>query len=82
MEEEHYFYGKPIYRSREQEYIQELLSKYRKEPVTEELKQKIWEELQLAKHEGRITIPYKIDIRQDPSKNFPDYIEVVLDTRV
>ena len=79
---DHPFYGAEIYADREQEYIQSLLKKYRKEPPTESLKQKIWDELCAEKQAGRIKIPFKVVMRKDPSKKFPDAIEVILDTKV
>lgn len=78
----HPFYGLDIIRNREQEYIKELLKKYQKEPVTDALKQKVWDELQMEKHLGRITIPFKLAVRMDPSGKFPNIIEVILDTKV
>ncbi len=81
-EKEHPFYGVDIYRGKEQEYIRSLLKKYKHEPVTDELKAKIWDELQMEKHLGRVTIPFKVIMRRDASKKFPDYIEVLLDTKV
>lgn len=81
-EEEHYFYGKPIYRDREQEYIESLLKKYRNEPATEELKKAIWDELQKEKDEGRIAIPFRVVIRKDPSGRRPPYIEILLNSKV
>jgi hypothetical protein len=79
---EHPFYGFDIYRNQQQEYIQNLLRKYKKEPVTEDLKKKIWEELQAEKYAGRITIPFKMTTRRDPYGKFPDTIEIILDTKV
>lgn len=79
---EHPFYGKDIYAGQEQEYIQELLKKHRDQPVTDELRKKIWDELQMEKHYGRITIPFKIATRRDPSGKFPEFIEIILDTKV
>lgn len=76
------FYGKPIIRRTEDEYINSLLEKYRNEPVNDALKQKVWDELQMEKHLGRITIPFKLATRLDPTGKFPDYIEVILDTKV
>ncbi|MGK5595439.1 MAG: hypothetical protein ACSNEK_08795 [Parachlamydiaceae bacterium] len=76
------FYGVHIYRHKEQEYIQKLLGKYKHETVTEELKKKIWDELQKEKADGRIKIPFKVVLKRDPYKKFPDYIEVILDTKV
>ncbi len=81
-EHEHPFYGYEIIRRSEEEYIKELLKKYRKEKVSEELKQKIWDELQMEKYHGRLTIPFKIVARRDPSGKFPEYIEIILDTKV
>lgn len=79
---EHFFYGHPILRYREQEHINRLLAKYRNEPVSEELKKKVWNELQMEKHYGRITIPFKMATRRDPYGKFPDCIEIILDTKV
>lgn len=79
---DHPFYGIDIIRRDQQEYINNILKKYKKEPVTEELKKKIWDELQMEKHLGKITIPFKITSRRDPYGKFPDLIEVILDTKV
>ncbi len=81
-EHKHFFYDHPIVRNQEQNYINNLLKKYKKVPATEELKQKIWDELQNEKHLGNITIPFKIALRKDPLKKFPDFIEIILDTKV
>ena len=78
----HPFYGNEIIRRREQEYINGLLKKYRHLEVNDELQSKIWNELQMEKHAGRITIPFKITMRKDMNKDFPDYIEIILDTKV
>lgn len=79
---EHPFYGHEIYRCREQEYIQDLLKKYKNEPVNDALRQKIWDELHMEKHLGKLTIPFKVVMRKDASGRFPDYVEVILDTKV
>lgn len=79
---EHPFYGYEIIRRKEQEYIKKLLSKYQHEKVSDELKKKVWDELQMEKHFGRITIPFKLGVRRDPYGKFPDTIEVILDTKV
>lgn len=79
---EHPFYGHEILRHREQEYIHKLLDKYRHQPVTDELKKKVWDELQIEKYHKRITIPFKLAVRRDPYGHFPDCIEVILDTKV
>lgn len=76
------FYGKVIIRRKEEEYIKALLQKYRHEPVNDELKKKVWDELQMEKHYGRITIPFKLAVRMDPTGKFPDLLEVILDTKV
>ncbi len=39
-------------------------------------------ELQMEKHLGRITIPFRMGVRRDPYGKFPDLIEVILDTKV
>jgi hypothetical protein len=79
---EHPFYGYSIYRHSEQQYIINLLKKYKGQAVTEELKKKIWNELQQEKYLGKIKIPFKIAVRLDPTGKFLDYIEVILDTKV
>lgn len=76
------FYGKTIIPRNEKTYIENLLSKYKNMTPNEELKKKIWEELQMEKHLGNITIPFKLAVRRDPSGKFPDCIEVILDTKV
>lgn len=81
-EHEHPFYGQEIVRYDQQEYINNLLKKYKNDPVNEELKKKIWDELQMEKYYGRITIPFKVVLRRDASGLFPDFIEVILDTKV
>lgn len=82
QEHEHPFYGLEIIRSNQQAYIQEFLKKYKDEPVNEELKKKIWEDLQMEKFYGRVIIPFKVTLRRDINGLFPDYIEVILDTKV
>jgi hypothetical protein len=76
------FYDKSIFADREQEYIQKILAKYKKEPVTEELKKKIWDELQQEKFLGRISIPFKVVLRRDSYNKYPPYIEIILDTKL
>lgn len=76
------FYDKHIHADREQEYIRNLMQKYRHEPVSEELKKKIWDELQQEKYLGNISIPFKVVTRRDIYGKYPDYIEVILDTKV
>jgi hypothetical protein len=78
----HPFYGHHILLRNEREYIETLLKKYKKEPVSEELKKKIWDELQMEKHFGRITVPFKLKLVEDPSGKFPPTIEVILETKV
>lgn len=81
-EEEHPFYGTDIIRREEKEIIQEILKKYKGQEVNDDLKKRIWDELQLAKHHGIITIPFKIAVRKDPLGKYPNYIEVILDSKV
>jgi hypothetical protein len=80
--EDHPFYGEHILRNREQAYIQRLLSKFRGRIANEELKKEIYEELQRDKHIGKLKIPFKVVLRQDPSGKYPNYVEVILDTKV
>lgn len=79
---EHPFYGIEIIRDQQANFIQSLLKKYKNEPVTEELKQKVWDELQWQKHLGNITIPFKMVMGKDPTGKIPEYIEIILDTKV
>lgn len=81
-EQEHPFYGQEILRKDQQAYINSLLKKYEQETANEELKRKIWEELQMEKYHGRVTIPFKVTLRRDSSGLFPNYVEVILDTKV
>ncbi|MEI8366213.1 MAG: hypothetical protein WCF65_07320 [Parachlamydiaceae bacterium] len=78
----HPFYGRVIIRRQEEEYIKNLMKKYQHEPVSDELKKKVWDELQMEKHLGKITIPFKLGVRRDPYGKFPDIIEIILDTKV
>ncbi|MGA8164878.1 MAG: hypothetical protein WB791_07645 [Waddliaceae bacterium] len=80
--ENHPFYGEDVLRHQEQRAIEELLAKYKNEPVTEELQKKIWDDLQTEKSSGRIMIPFKVVMHRDVSRRFPDYIEIILDTKV
>lgn len=80
--EEHPFYGKPVLRHREEEEIRQILSKYKNDPVDEALKEKIWNDLQMAKYEGKITIPFKVVMRRDVFGEYPEYVEVILDTKL
>lgn len=81
-EQEHPFYGYVIVRRREEELIKKLLSKYQNLPVSEELKKKVWDELQMQKYLGNITIPFKMATRLDPYGKFPNQIEIIIDTKV
>jgi hypothetical protein len=76
------FYGKEIDPGSEQECIEKILSKYRHEPVSEELKKKIHNELAAAKARGVISIPFKVVMQKDSTGKHPDYIEVILETKV
>jgi hypothetical protein len=76
------FYDREILRHVEQEYIQNLLKKFKDQPPTPSLKKKIWEDLMMEKYLGRITIPFKVVLRKDPEGKFPDFIEVILDTKL
>lgn len=76
------FYGQKIDPVHQQQVIKKILLKYRKEPPTEELKRKIYNELVEAKAQGKITIPFKVVMRKHSRDKQRDYIEVILDTKV
>lgn len=76
------FYDIDILRDREEAYIESLMKKYKGQEPSEELKQKIWDELQMEKHLGNLTIPFKVNLKKDPNKVYKDQIEVLLDTKV
>jgi hypothetical protein len=75
------FYGKEIDPSREQEFIENILSKYRQMPVSEDLKKTIYFELSQAKERGDITIPFRVVMRKS-NEYHRAYIEIILDTKV
>lgn len=72
---EHPFYGHTIIPRKQKDYINNILKKYKGIPLSEELKKTIWNELQMEKHAGNITIPFKMIAKGDA-------IEIVLDTKV
>ena len=78
----HPFYGRVIICREEEAFIKKLIEKYQKESVTDDLKKRVWDELQMEKYKGNITIPFKLAVRRDPSGKFPDMIEIILDTKV
>jgi hypothetical protein len=78
----HPFYGKLINVHSEQTLIQNILSKFLLEPVTEELKRKIYNELTQLKNNGLICSPFKVILRADRTKTHRDYIEILLETKV
>lgn len=81
-QEEHPFYGYEIYRSQQENLIKKLLEKHRGKEASEGLKKAVWDELQMEKAKGNITIPFKMATRRDPYRKFPDIIEIILDTKV
>lgn len=80
--EEHPFYGTDILRNQEQNYIGSILKKYRGRAADESLKKEIYEELQREKNLGNLKIPFKVVMRKDLTGKYPNYIEVILDTKV
>lgn len=76
------FYGSEIHPDLQQKEINKILSKYIQEPVSKDLKKKIYDELTTAKASGKITIPFKVVMRKHPSDVHRDFIEVILDTKV
>lgn len=80
--EEHPFYGHEILRQQEEEKVKSILARYKGEEANDALKKKIWDDLQDAKHKGLITIPFKVALRKDVYGKYPNYVEVILDTKV
>jgi hypothetical protein len=76
------FYGADIIRRKEHELIEAVLAKFKKEPVNEDLKKKIYEALHEEKVKGNLKIPFKVILKQDPSGKFAPYVEILLDTKV
>ena len=76
------FYGKEISREDEQELIEALLAKHKDREVNDDLLKDIYEELSLAKHEGKISIPFTVSIKKDPRGPNSSYVEVLLDSKV
>lgn len=82
MSGKHLFYGKEIVRDREAEIIEAVLKKFRNEPANEETKEKIYNALCEELVKENISIPFKVILKKDRSKNYRDRIEIILDTRV
>ena len=80
--EEGPFYGIDIIRRTEEETVRKILQQFKNEPVTDELKKRIWDELQKAKFEGTLKMPFKVVMRRDRTRKYPEYVEVILDTKV
>jgi len=78
----HYFYDKAILEDRESETVKKILSQYKNEKADEELKKKIWDDLQHEKCEGRLSIPFKVVLRRDEYGRYPPTVEVILDTKL
>lgn len=76
------FYGKVIIPRQEQAYLQSLLSSFKGRKADESLQKEIFDALQKAKHEGFLTIPFKVVLRKDPYNKHPASVEVILDTKV
>lgn len=81
-EDEHPFYGYDIIRQQEQEIVDGILAKYKGRKADDSLHKEIWNELQQAKYQGLLKMPFKVVFRRDESNLFPTYIEVILDTKV
>ncbi len=76
------FYGSEIICRDQKEKIEEILKKFKGLRPDEELKKKIWDELQNAKYLGIITVPFKVVLRKGAEGKYPDCIEVIVDTKV
>ncbi len=82
MSEHRPFYGKTIIPRQEQSYLNALLEKFKGRKPDESLQKDIFDALQKAKHEGALTIPFKVALRKDPTRKHPPFVEVILDTKV
>lgn len=76
------FYGVDILRHDEEKKVRQILKQFDGEPVGDELKKKIWDALQDAKYRGEIKIPFKVVMRRDYTHKYPEYVEVILDTKL
>ena len=76
------FFGKEILVAAERRAIEKILLKYRHEPVSDELKKKIYDSLSDAKEKGTITIPFAVVMRKDPSNIHRNIIEILLETKL
>lgn len=76
------FYGQKIARLQQQELVQEVLNKFHKRPVDEELKKDVYNELSQLKFEGKLTMPFKVIIQKDETGFREDYLDVLLETKV
>lgn len=76
------FYGQVIDRQEQQALVAKILDKYKSAPASEELQQKIWQELSIFKAQGLLLMPFKVILRKDPSGKQKTYIEIILDTKV
>jgi hypothetical protein len=76
------FYGKQIIRREERERIERLVAKYRDEPASDLLCQKIYDELMWQKHLGEITIPFQVVLNRGSGEGGVDYIEILLESKV
>jgi hypothetical protein len=82
MSGDHLFYEQKVDRDANQELINKILEKYKSEPPTEALKEKIYNDLHQEKSLGNITIPFGIVLKKDPTGIHAPFIEITLDTRV
>lgn len=82
MSSDHLFYEKVINRKGQQEFIEQILAKYRHYPADEKLKELIWNDLMAAQHRGELTIPVSVSLCHDPNDQYPNYVKIELDTRV
>ena len=81
MEEEP-FYGKVIVPEEEQMLVDAVIEKYRSDVVDGDVHKKVYHDLMMEKHKGNITIPFQVNLVKDPYSRYPDYIEVILETKV
>ncbi len=75
-------YGEKVARAQQKEFVQSIVDQYASEEANEGLAAKIYEDLSMQKHYGKLTMPFSVELVEDPQGLRPNYIEVSLDSKV
>ncbi len=67
---------------KDHEQIEKILEKYREDSPSLALKEKIYDDLMRAKHAKKISTPFQVILRKDPTGVHRDFVEVILETKV